>query len=124
MVIAILGAMHACCTIVRVDGTVIAIIAACRCIIAHPFKAVIEGIGFSIIANLRFMLTLCPAKGIHGAGIIIITAKPMAGHECLAGGYGSAVIFAKDATAIHGLINTSAIFAGIESTPICVIAIY
>jgi hypothetical protein len=70
------------------------------------------------------MLTLCPAKGIHGAGIIIITAKPMAGHECLAGGYGSAVIFADDAAAISGLINTSAISTGIESTLISVIAIH
>jgi len=124
MVIAALGAMHACGTIVRVDGTVIAIIAACRCIVAHPFKAVIEGVGFSIIANLRFMLTLIPVKGIHGAWIMIIAAISIAGHECLAGGYCSAVIFAEDAAAIYGLINTNAISAGIESTLISVIAIY
>jgi hypothetical protein len=70
------------------------------------------------------MLTLCPVKGIHGAGIMIIAALRMAGHERLAGRYGSAVIFADDAGAIYELINTSAISTGIESTLISVIAIY
>jgi hypothetical protein len=70
------------------------------------------------------MLTLCPVKGIHGAGIMIIAALRMAGHERLAGGYGSTVIFAKDAAAISWLIYASTIFAGIESALISVIAIY
>jgi hypothetical protein len=84
----------------RVDGAVIGIIAASLC---WHLQSSNRRYWLSVIANLRFMLTLCPVKGIH-AGIAIIAAISVPAMSASLR-YGSAVIFAEDAAAIYGLIN-------------------